>query len=313
MLKILLTVVLPICSFCVLTAQTSSSKIFDAVKNNNIKEVRSLLEQKADPNSVDEDGDNLLMFAALYSSIDCMQLLIEKGSKVNAKNNLGETALMWSVHDPAKMKLLIQHGGNVNATAKSGNTPLLIAAVGHEKYETVKLLIDKGANALAVNERKENALIRAALFGDTATISLLLNKGIPINALTLDSLTALLNASFNVNTPVVIQLLERGADPDLIGAFGLTALSSAVTFNDHESVKAILKKTKKIDWKGARGITPLMWAVYNEHDNVEIIKALLGKGADVNIKADDGSTALSWALKKGNTETVALLKKAGAK
>ena len=106
---------------------------------------------------------------------------------------------------------------------------------------------------------------------------------------------------------------KRGADPDKVGAFGLTALSSAVTFNDLESVKAILKKTKKIDWKGVRGITPLMWAVYNEHDNVDIVKALLDKGADVNIKAEDGSTALSWALKKGNTETVALLKKAGAK
>ena len=56
-----------------------------------------------------------------------------------------------------------------------------------------------------------------------------------------------------------------------------------------------------------------MWAVYNEHDNVDIVKALLDKGADVNIKAEDGSTALSWSLKKGNTETVALLKKAGEK
>ena len=61
------------------------------------------------------------------------------------------------------------------------------------------------------------------------------------------------------------------------------------------------------------GFTPLMWAVYNDHDNVDIIKALLDKGADVNIKANDGATALSWALKKGNTNTVALLKKAGAK
>ena len=65
--------------------------------------------------------------------------------------------------------------------------------------------------------------------------------------------------------------------------------------------------------KGVRGITPLMWAVYNEHDNVDIVKAMLDKGANVNLKADDGSTALSWALKKGNTGTVALLKKAGAK
>ena len=74
----------------------------------------------------------------------------------------------------------------------------------------------------------------------------------------------------------------------------------------------MLTKAKKINVQGS-GFTPLMWAVYNEHDNVEIIRALLEKGAEVNVKADDGSTALSWALKKGNTGTVALLKKAGAK
>ena len=172
MRKLSLTIILFIVCTYILNAQTPPSKIFEAVKNNNIKEVRSLLDQGTDPNSADEDGDHLLMYAVLYSSVDCMQLLIEKGSNVNAKNKIDETALMWAVHDLAKMKLLIRNGADVNARAKSGNTPLLIAAVGHGKYETVKLLIDKGANALAVNERKENALIRAALFGDTATISL---------------------------------------------------------------------------------------------------------------------------------------------
>ncbi|HWN89043.1 MAG TPA: ankyrin repeat domain-containing protein, partial [Chitinophagaceae bacterium] len=186
MLKFSLTLILSVCSFCILNAQTSSSKIFEAVKNNNIKEVKSLLDQKADPNSVDEDGDHLLMYAALYSSVECMQLLIEKGSNVNAKNNLDETALMWSVHDPAKMKLLIQHGADVNAKAKTGNTPLLIASVGHGKYDAVKLLIDKRADVNALNNRKENALVRASLFGDTATVSLLLSKGLDINAFTLD-------------------------------------------------------------------------------------------------------------------------------
>ena len=299
--------------FCILNAQTISSKIFAAVKNNDIKEVKSLLDQGADPNSYDEDGDHLLMHATFYSSIDCMELLIQKGSNVNAKNSLDETALMWALHDLAKIKLLIRHGADVNAKAKSGNTPLLIASVGQAKYETVKFLLDKGADASAVNNRKENALIRAALFGDTATISLLLSKGIDMNALSGDSTTALLNAALNVNSPVVIQLLERGADADKICVYRLTALAASVTYNDLESVKAILKRTKKVNAQDSDGHSILMWAVYNEHDNVEIIQALLDKGADVNMKANDGSTILSWALKKGNTATVALLKKAGAK
>ncbi len=313
MLKILLAIILSGCSYCALNAQTTSSKIFEAVKNNDINKVKALLDQGANPNSYDDDSDHLLMYAALYSSIDCMKLLTEKGTNVNAKNKLDETALMWSMHDLAKIKFLIQQGADVNAKAKSGNTPLLIGSVGQGKYETLKLLLDKGANALAVNNRKETALIRAALFGDTATVSLLLSKGVDINALSMDSATALFNAALNVNSPVLIQLLERGADPDKICFYGLTALSAAVTYNDLESVKAILKKAEKVNAQDADGHTVLMWAVYNEHDNVDIIQALLDKGADVNMKSNDGATALSWALKKGNTATVALLKKVGAK
>ena len=313
MRKTPLIVLLSFCSFCLLNAQTAASKMFEAIRNDNIKEVKSLLEQKVDPNSVDEDGDHLLLYAALYSSLDCMQLLIEQGSNVNAKNKIDETALMWSVHDLAKMKLLIEHGADVNAKAKTGNTPLLIASIGHGKYDAIKLLIDKGANVLAVNNRKENALVRAALFGDTATISLLLGKGLDINAFTLDSTTALINAVLNANKPVIFQLLEKGADADVLSFFGLTPLSFAVIFTDAEAVKAILKKTKKVNAMDVGGNSVLMYAGYNEHDDVEMIQALLDNGADVNIKAKDGATPLSWASKKGNTATVALLKKAGAK
>ena len=295
------------------SAQTTSSNIFTAVKENDIATVRSLLSQGTDPNCYDEDGDRLLMLAALYSSVDCMQLLLEKGSDPNGKNILDETALIWSLHDPAKIKLLIQHGADVNAKAKSGNTAFLIAAVGHENLETLTLLMKSGADVLALNNRKENALIRAASFGDTATVSFLINKGIDVNARSSDTATALINAALNVNTPVVIQLLENGADPDVICFFGLTALAAAATYDDVESVTALLKKVKKINVQDQLGFTPLIWAAYNEHDNVAIIRAIIDKGANINMKSNDGSTALSMALKKGNTPTVALLQKAGAK
>jgi len=313
MRKLTLIVFLCIISISSVNAQTPASKIFEAVKNNDLKEVKSLLEKGADPNSVDEDGDLLLMYAALYSSVDCMALLIEKGSNINTKNKIDETTLMWAIHDLEKMKLLIEHGADVNAKAKSGNTPLLIAAVGHGKYDAVKLLLDKGANASAVNNRKENALMRAALFGDTNTITLLLSKGLDINAIAVDSSSALVNAVLNANKQIIFQLLDRGANPDITTFMGLTSLSLAVIFTDAESVKAILKKSKKVNAMDNEGTTVLMYAGYNEHDDVEMIQALLDKGADVNIKSKSGATALSWASKKGNTATVALLKKAGAK
>ena len=113
MARFLLVIFLSLTSYFGLNGQTPAVKVFTAVKTNDINDLKTLFDQGADPNSYDEDGDHLLMCAALYSSIDCMRLLIEKGCNVNAKNGLDETALMWAVHDLEKMKLLIERGADV--------------------------------------------------------------------------------------------------------------------------------------------------------------------------------------------------------
>jgi ankyrin repeat protein len=219
---------------------------------------------------------------------------------------------MWAVHDLQKIKLLIKYGADINAKANTGNTPLLIACVGNDRKETIKFLLENGADPLMKNKREETALMRTALFGDSASLALLLKKGMEINAKDKEGLTALINALFNVNREATFFLLDNGADPDMVAAFGLTAVTSVVTYNDLPSVKAVLNKAKNINTVDDLGNSALMWAVYNEHDNTEIIKALLDKGANPKIISKNGATALSWAQKKGNTKTVALLKKAMA-
>src|SRR5207342_1724606 len=101
-----------------------------------------------------------------FARIDCMELLLNKGANPNFKNQQGETALMCSVHDLDKMKLLLDHGANPNASTLAGNTALLIAAHGPNKNEIIKLLLAKGADPLVTNQKGENPMIRAALFGD---------------------------------------------------------------------------------------------------------------------------------------------------
>lgn len=295
-----------------LPCYSQSRPLLTAVKSNDFQAVKKLMEAGADPNIADEEGDPLLMNAALYASPQLMELLLAKGANPNARNKDGETVLMWSVHDREKIKLVLEKGADINAKAKSGNTALLLASVGSDQYKTVKLLIDHGADPMLKNERRENALMRAALFGDTATLALLVKAGNEIDATDSTRLTPLLNAIFNVNRSATKWLLQNGADADKVAAFGLTAVTAVVTYNDLPSVMAVLEKAKNINTIDAMGISALMWAAYNEHDNPAIILALIDKGADVNIKTKNGETALSWAMKKGNNKTVTVLKKAGA-
>jgi len=293
-------------------AKAQRPDLFAAVKSNNIKEVKSLLDKGADLNAYDDDSDNVLINAALYASADCMRLLLQKKANPNLKNKFGQTPLMYCTYEMDKMKLLLQYGADINAKSNSGNTPLLIACIGYGQYENIKFLIDKGADPLATNN-KITSLMRAVQSGDTMTVHLLIGKGVVVNENPW-GYTALMFAARYANWPCVFSLLDNGADPNKADTVsGQSPLLWAAEFNNIEAVKVLLKQTKNINTiDSIKGMTPLMWAVYNEHDNPQIIQALLDKGALVNIKAKDGSTALSWALKKGNTATVALLRKAGA-
>src|SRR6478735_6747427 len=269
--------------------------LFDAVKNNNIKEVRSLLDKGADPNAYDDDSDNVLINAAIYASTDCMKLLLQNNANPNLKNKYGQMPLMLCTNDLDKMKLLLQYGANINDTSLSGNNALMIACIAGSSYTIVKWLIDNGANVKAKRWGGETALMRASQYSDTMTIHLLLSKRLDINEHPW-GYTPLMYAARSANWPAIFCLLNNGADANIPDPTNMTILLWAAEQNNLEAVKALVKKTKNINTVDSlAGMTPLMWAAYNEHDNPQIIQVLLDNGAQVNIKAKDGSTALSWA------------------
>ena len=65
-----------------------------AIDENDTVMIQALLNRGAEVNLADsETGDTLLMEAARYSTPEVVQVLIEAGANVNAKNKLGQTAL----------------------------------------------------------------------------------------------------------------------------------------------------------------------------------------------------------------------------
>jgi len=298
-----------------LSIYAQQAPLFTAVRENKLNAVRELLEKGADPNACDDDSDNVLINAALYASVDCMKLLLDKKADPNRRNLFGQTPIMLCTHELDKMKLLVQYGADINAVAQSGNTALLIACSEYGLYENIKWLLDNGADATVKRWNTETVLMRAVQFADTMTINLLLRKAGEFDVNTKPwGFTMLYTAIRMANWPVVLFLLDKGADPDIADPLNMLPIGWAAEMNNLEIVNALLKKSKNINKVDSNAImSPLMLAVYSEYDNPKIIKALLDHGAPVNFRAKNGTTALSWAMKKGNTGAVALLKRAGAK
>ena len=67
----------------------------------------------------------------MYSSTpEIVQLLLEKGAEIEARDTYGWTPLMIAIwySTPKIVQLLIEKGAEVNARDKDGLTPLMIAA-----------------------------------------------------------------------------------------------------------------------------------------------------------------------------------------
>ena len=300
------------CLLVIQSIHAQSTSLIEAVRNNSINEVKSFIQKGADVNAYDDDSDNVLMNAAIYASADCMKLLLKKKANPNLKNKYGQTPLMLCTHDLDKMKLLLQYGADINAKSKSENTALFIACFEYGLYKNIQWLIDNGADPLFKRWGGITSLMQAAPFSDTMTLHLLISKGVEINAY-ISGTSALINAARYANWPCVISLLNNGANPNILDELNMPPALWAAEYNNTEVLKLLLEKTKDINIiDSLGGMTPLMWATYNEHDNPQIIQALLDKGAKINVKDKHGATALSWAMKKGNTATVALLRKYGA-
>ena len=75
------TIILALC-LCGSAFSQAPSQLSAFIKANDIAAVQKLL-TKSNSNSVDEEGDPLLMNAALYASADMMVTLLKKGANPN--------------------------------------------------------------------------------------------------------------------------------------------------------------------------------------------------------------------------------------
>ncbi len=146
-------------------ADVHNTALMDAIRTKNIQKVRETIAAGANVNTnmntTDESGITPLMATAASTEapIEIGKLLLEKGAKVNAKDWLGWTALMYASYygQTELAKLLMNKGAEVNAKSNTGWTPLMYAAYTGQ-IAIGKLLIENGADVNAKTREGQTAL-----------------------------------------------------------------------------------------------------------------------------------------------------------
>ena len=196
-------------------AQTDSqiATITKAVKFDDVREVKTLIDKGISPNQKDPRGMPILMVAIQENSIKTVDYLI------NAK------------------------GIDLNQPNMTDETPLMFAALYGQLAE-VKVLVDQ--KQVPVNRPGWTPLHYACTNGHVEIATFLLDKGAAVDARSPNETTPLMMAIRAGNIQLARLLLDRGADIRLRNQQGYSAIDAAELFNQEEIQKGLRTRWQKL-------------------------------------------------------------------
>lgn len=279
--------------------------------------VKFLLAQKGnDVNKRTHDERTYIFWAAYRGNVEIMNYLIEKGARLDVRDDKGYSALTFAAAsgepNTQVYDLCIKNGIDIKKDLDNeGANALLLAMPFDKDFALTNYFISKGLDIKSVDARGNTAFNYAAKMGNIKTMKGLLAKGVTFND------NAMIFASqgtrSSANTVEVYQYLESlKVKPTAVGKNGETALHNIVRKEKQfEVVKYFLSKGVDVNAADLEGNTVFMNAASSNND-IEIIDVLAAKLKDINHKNKKGATAIALAVRNNTPEIVQALLSKGA-
>lgn len=175
-------------------------EFINAIMNQNIYQAKELLLYDLNINYRNLYGQTLLILSVNCDLIEIVVLLIDNGADVNLFDNDGETALTRASFfgRTTMVDILVSYGADVNHRTNSGSSALTLSGFNND-VDLIKILLSKGGNINDVDEKKTTALMIAAAWDNFEVCTFLISNGADLMATDIDRTTALIDYGINSN------------------------------------------------------------------------------------------------------------------
>lgn len=162
------------------SARKGSGPLLAAATSGNEDIVRLLLDHGANVETSNADNEAPLICAStIETGLECVKLLIAAGADVNRGDNDNRAPFHRATQNGCieVSKTLLAAGADINATCEDGWTALA-CCIFWNTHESIELLLDRGADTLAVTDSGESILHLAAQYADETTLNNLAGRNI---------------------------------------------------------------------------------------------------------------------------------------
>ena len=287
-----------------LTAQVADfaapRTLFAAAAEGDVHTTRALLRKPGvDADAVNEDDITAMYIAAAHGHTAVVEVLADEGHADLSKSTPADAKLLlvesWRSNPPPEYFLELVHGC----------IPPLYIAARNGRVDTVRALLQRGADVGQPTTLLETALHGASRDGRTAVITVLLDHGAEVNTVDTSDQSPLWVASKGGHIEAIKICLDHGADLNKVNGFGETPMYVAAERGHVEALKVFIDRGGDVNTANRIGQTP-MWTA-SVYGHAEAIKILLAAGAAIPGYDSEGRTPFLAAARGGHCEALTLL------